>query len=109
MRKFTLTAIAFLATCSLFASDWELYLADKTIIAKDQIISWDTPAGSKTHYFDVGVRILNGNPLKDGTETKRYSIMFKDKDWVPKHCSVVAYLYDESTSEIIQVEKLKVN
>lgn len=56
MKKFTLTAIVILATGSLLASDWELYLTDKSIITNGQTISWDTPAGSKTHYFDVGVR-----------------------------------------------------
>ena len=56
-----------------------------------------------------GVRILNGQSIKDATEIKRYSVMFKDTDRVPKNCSIVAYLSDETTNEIIQVEKLKIN
>lgn len=45
---------------------------------------------------------------KDSSYLYGYSIDFNGTDWVPENCSVIAILLDESSKEVLQVEKTKV-
>lgn len=50
----------------------------------------------------------NGLVSKDGEYLYGYSLDFNGHDWVPENCSVIAILLDESSKEVLQVEKVKV-
>lgn len=45
---------------------------------------------------------------KDSSYLYGYSIDFNGTDWMPENCSVIAILLDESSKEVLQVEKVKV-
>lgn len=55
-------------------------------------------------------KLLNGDGiLKVGTGyTYAKKLNFKDSDWNPANCSVVAVLYDRTAGEVLQVEVMKV-
>lgn len=52
---------------------------------------------------DWGEKIAT-NPTGNAVVEKSYSVNFKD-DWVPEDCRVVAYVYNEATKEVIQVDE----
>jgi hypothetical protein len=37
--------------------------------------------------------------------SKTYTVDFKDREWVPAHCSILAFISDEKTKEILHVAK----
>lgn len=47
---------------------------------------------------------ISTNPTSGNVVEKSYSINFKD-DWVPENCRVVAFVFNEATKEIIQVDE----
>ncbi len=49
----------------------------------------------------------SGAVVKDETYTKTYSKVFPE-EWIPADCHVVAFVYDEETKEVLQVEELAV-
>jgi len=57
-----------------------------------------------------GFPLRNGSALWVASDTETYaaSISLANTDWVPENCSVVAFLYDETTEEVIQVEQVPV-
>ena len=58
---------------------------------------------------NYGERISAGGLVsKDSSYLYGYSIDFNGTDWVPENCSVIAILLDESSKEVLQVEKAKV-
>ena len=58
---------------------------------------------------NYGERISSGGLVsKDSSYLYGYSIDFNGTDWKPEDCSVIAILLDESSKEVLQVEKAKV-
>lgn len=58
---------------------------------------------------NYGEHISSGGLVsKDSSYLYGYSIDFNGTDWVPENCSVIAILLDESSKEVLQVEKTKV-
>lgn len=58
---------------------------------------------------NYGVRLTNdGLVAKGDTYLKGYQVSLRDKDWVASNCSIVAYLIDMETKEIIQATEVKV-
>lgn len=58
---------------------------------------------------NYGERISNGGLVsKDSSYLYGYTLDFSGTDWVPENCSVIAILLDESSKEVLQVEKTKV-
>jgi hypothetical protein len=51
-----------------------------------------------------GEEIAN-NPTPTALITKSYSFDFTDKSWVPAHCSVIAFISDAGTKEVLHVAK----
>jgi hypothetical protein len=47
------------------------------------------------------------NPASTALITKSYSFDFADKSWVPAHCSVIAFISDSETDEVLHVAKSK--
>ncbi len=47
---------------------------------------------------------ISTNPTSGKVVEKSYSITFKE-DWKPENCRVVAFVYDEATKEVIQVDE----
>lgn len=63
------------------------------------------------HVFRSSINDLAGSYLaeegyveKDSSYTQSYQLSFADKDWEKYNCYVVAFLFDEVTKEILQVE-----
>jgi hypothetical protein len=54
-----------------------------------------------------GQQLSSGNIAKGTTITKTYSTTLNSA-WVPEHCSVIAFMSDSTTYEIIQAEEKKV-
>jgi len=52
--------------------------------------------------------LLSEDPIEGGTDyDKTYSVTFPD-EWIPKNCHVVAFVYNEETKTIVQVEEAAV-
>jgi len=45
------------------------------------------------------------NPASGALVTRTYSVDFNSKSWVPGHCSVIAFVSDAGTKEVLQVAK----
>jgi hypothetical protein len=45
------------------------------------------------------------NPASNKEISKTYSVDFNAKSWVPEHCSVIAFITDADTKEILEVAK----
>ena len=58
--------------------------------------------GSLTGSFGDEIAV---NPLADGFISKSYSFDFTPKSWVPSHCSVIAFITDADTKEVLHVAK----
>lgn len=55
-----------------------------------------------------GESLGNGGAVSNGDVfTKEYTLDFVD-EWIPKNCHVVAFIYQEDTKEVIQVEEAAV-
>ena len=55
-----------------------------------------------------GEILNNGSDVNpDADYLKTYSQVFTN-DWIPKDCHVVAFVYNEETKEVLQVEELGV-
>jgi hypothetical protein len=47
------------------------------------------------------------NPEQDDSETKTYNLVL-NSNWIDNNCSVVAFVYNEATYEIVQVDEKKI-
>ena len=54
-----------------------------------------------------GEEIAN-NPGINTVVTKNYSFDFSDKSWIPNHCSLIAFIMDANTNEVLHVIKAPV-
>lgn len=45
------------------------------------------------------------SPSANNIFSKSYTINFTDKDWVPNHCSILAFISDDKTREILHAAK----
>jgi hypothetical protein len=48
---------------------------------------------------------IASNPVMDNLISKSFSLDFTDKTWVPAHCSVIAFISDANTKEVLHVVK----
>ena len=88
-------------------------------ITEDSIVNWqknyktnptDIPDYVHRHVLRAGLdgaygRLNAENPTKDLVQEKYFAITLKDT-WNAKKCAVVAFIFDETTDEIIQVEEV---
>jgi len=57
---------------------------------------------------DWGETIASGSATKGMAVTKNYNLTL-DNAWVTTHCSIVAFIYNDVTKEVVQVEEAPVN
>ncbi|MCX6277202.1 MAG: Omp28-related outer membrane protein [Bacteroidetes bacterium] len=60
--------------------------------------------GSLISGESFGSQIAN-NPIPSDYVAKSYPFDFSDKSWIPKHCSVIAFISDANTKEVLHVIK----
>ena len=48
---------------------------------------------------------IAANPAVNMLVSKSFSFDFSDKTWVPSHCSVIAFIADADTKEVLHVVK----
>ena len=60
--------------------------------------------GSLISGESFGSQIAN-NPVPSEYVAKSYSFDFSGKSWIPKHCSVIAFISDANTKEVLHVIK----
>jgi hypothetical protein len=49
--------------------------------------------------------LIATNPATDAVFSKSYSLDFDDVTWLPEHCSVIAFISDAETKEVLHVAK----
>ena len=54
-----------------------------------------------------GEEVAN-NPAINAVVSKNYSIDFTGKEWIPGHCSIIAFIMDANTREVLHVAKSQV-
>ena len=88
-------------------------------ITEDNVIDWQTiiAQGNVPDYEHNHIlRTIITNPMGDDigslsiNEEKSYSFSYTlEEEWVKSNCNVVAYVYNENTKEILQVEEIHIN
>ncbi|MBR4537104.1 MAG: Omp28 family outer membrane lipoprotein [Bacteroidales bacterium] len=92
-----------------------LLLVEDNIVKPQQVNNNVNEEYVHNHVLRAGVNDSYGEHIsfdgmvsKDSSYLYGYSIDFNGTDWVPENCSVIAILLDESSKEVLQVEKAKV-
>jgi hypothetical protein len=44
---------------------------------------------------------------KDDAAIKAYALLLTGKSWKKENCRIIAYIYDDDTKEILQVEEVE--
>lgn len=53
-----------------------------------------------------GSMLNDGELLENGTATIRAYALYRDSKWIWKHCSILAFVCDADSEEVLQVEKM---
>ena len=92
-----------------------LLLVEDNIVKPQQVGNTVNEEYIHNHVLRAGINGNYGEYIspgglvsKDSSYLYGFSIDFNGTDWVPENCSVIAILLDESSKEVLQVEKAKV-
>lgn len=92
------------------------------VLTEDSVIDWQVWYGHNPelvhnyvhHHLlrtslnsSYGVNVASGTTTANTTVVNGYSIIL-NADWNPEHCAVVAFVYNASTYEVVQVEEVKI-
>ncbi|MBC8410883.1 MAG: Omp28 family outer membrane lipoprotein [Rhodobacteraceae bacterium] len=88
-------------------------------ITEDHIVDWQTVEGKGNiadYEHNHVLRKIITNPMGDDigslslNEEKSYSLSYTlEESWIKSNCNIVAYVYNENTKEILQVEEIHIN
>jgi len=84
--------------------DWQVWYGHQPELVPDYVHHHMLRTALNTSF---GVNIASGSIPSDSTIVNGYSVDI-DTQWNADHCAIVAFLYDEATYEVLQVEEVKI-
>ncbi len=115
-RKLEVNADIHALTASPNQYSFSAFLTEDGIISPQKINDPDYPSGviedyEHNHVLRKGINGTWGETLNDiaiqtgDVFSRSYSVNL-DTDWIAENCNVVAFVYDSTTREVVQVEKM---
>lgn len=84
--------------------DWQVWYGHNPELVPDYVHHHLLRTSLNTSF---GVNVASGTTAANTTVVNGYSIVL-DANWNPEHCAVVAFVYNASTYEVMQVEEVKI-